>query len=641
MTTRRLLLAFALIFVGAPGGAPGAEEPLSRFDSHRPSPLRAEDLEVSVAVPRGDDIEGDMARRGLDLAERDDLAVFKETLGQLRRLAERQHQYEDSHPEHVLPFRYDLASSGKRRALREMIALADVLLGAGATPPRDARMEQLLELHHALDNSFRYPLKKNYEIVPEIVPVLLLKVRSHRSIARDDPGAAAASAGSDPAPSSFWSPPRDLASKDLYAGFGRTALPVHEAICEYVKPKTGWGAHPGFEVSCGGEKLEFKLGDEIYGGPFNTRIFDALGYHTFPIDRMPALKLRYDRRILTEYNSRRLLAMYARVLTIPVARHVVTKIEDPFDRIVAAVTTDGRRLTTGELKSGLLRGAAVVKGRPRPETVAANYDPDFERRIAYLVWEPGTVAYEPETIHSIGAWDYDQLGHADRREVRAVFVLSAWLGQYNMRWENTRLAFMKEGGSWHLRHLFSDVGSGLSDAHSMLRSTNSDVEAMPWTVTESAGGKVKFSGFAPNVMNDAFARTSAEDARWMLRRLAALTEGQILQALLATSMSAAEVRLALEKLLSARQKMVADFGLSGELPEIARRRIDTGLEFDPAQPDDLRAVTLSRPDGTSVAPERGDWVIQKGHLVRRVAAPPQKAVSRRSSSATSTGAMKR
>lgn len=645
MTTRRLLLAFALTLAFAPAGRPsGEDEPLARFESVPSRPLRAEDFQVSVAVPRGDDLEGDMARRKLDLTRPGDLAAFKDAVGQLSRLAERQHEHEESHPERVRPFRYDLASSGKRRALREMIALADRLLRdrtGGAS--REAPLYQLLELHRAVDNSFRYPLKKNYEVIPEIFPVLMLEARSHRSIARELPraGASAPSSGGEPVPSSFWSPRGDVASQDLYAGFGRAVLPTHDAVCQYVKPKTGWGAHPGFEVSCGGEKLEFKLGDEIYGGPFNTRVFDALGYHTFAIDRMPALKLAYDRRVLTEYNSRRLLFMRARVLAIPVARHVVTKIEDPFDRIAAAVTTDGRRLTSSELKAGLLRDAAVVKGRPRPETVAANYDPAFERTIAYLVWQPGTVAYEPESVRAIGAWDYDQLDHAGRPEVRAVFVLGAWLDQYNMRWENTRLAYVKDGGDWHLRHLFSDVGSGLSDAHRMLRSTNSDIEAMRWTVTESAGGKVKFSGFAPNVMNDAFAHTSAEDARWMLRRLAALSEKQILQALLATSMSASEVRLALEKLLSKRQKMVADFGLSAEFPEIAGRRIDTSLEFDPAKPEDLRAVTLSRPDGTAVVPERGDWVIQKGHLVRRVAAVPQNNVSRTPSASAATGAMKR
>src|ERR1051325_630519 len=181
MTTRRLLLAFALTLACAPAGDPSADdEPLARFDSLPPHPLRGEDLEISVAVPRGDDVEGDMARRELNLAQRGDLAAFKDALGQLHRLAERQHEYEESHPERVLPFRYDLASSGKRRALHEMIALANRLLqddSGGAS--REAPMYQLLELHHALDNSFRYPLKKNYEIIPEIFPVLLLKARSH------------------------------------------------------------------------------------------------------------------------------------------------------------------------------------------------------------------------------------------------------------------------------------------------------------------------------------------------------------------------------------------------------------------------------------------------------------------------------
>jgi hypothetical protein len=625
MTTRRLLLAFALTIACSPAEAPSAEDEntRSRFAIAPARPLGAEDLELSVAVPRLDDIEGDIVRRKLDLSEPGGLAAFKDALGQLSRLAQLQHDYEESHPERVLPVRYDLASSGKRRALKEMMALVDRLRQEGAPgAARDATLYRLLQLHHAVDNSLRYPLKKNYQIVPDILPILLLKARSHRAISLGAPGRVSPHGPGDPPPSSFWSPPGGIAAKNLYAGFGRSALPTHDAVCEYVKPKTGWGAHPGFEVSCGGVKLEFKLGDEIYGGPFNTRIFDALGYRTFPIDGMPALKLKYDRRVLIEYNSRRFLAMYARLLFIPIAKHVITKVEDPFDRIAAAVTTDGRRLTPSELKSGLLRDATVVKGRPRPETVAANYNADFERRLAYLVWEPGAVAYEPDTIRTIGAWDYDQLDHADRREVRAVFVLSAWVDQYNMRWENTRLAYVKDGEAWSLRHLFSDVGSGLSDAHTMLRSTNSDIEGMRWTVTERAGDEVKFSGFAVNVMNDAFRRVSGEDARWMLRRLAALSEPQILQALLATSMSASEVRLALEKLLSKRQKMVADFGLSSELPEIARRRIDPSLEFDPARPEDLQAVSLSLPNGTTIVPERGDLVIQKGHLVRRVAAAP-------------------
>jgi hypothetical protein len=611
-----LLLAVstaAALTAPEPSGTPA----VARFDNVPARPLAPEDLEISVAVPRSDDVEGDMVRREFDLRDREGVVALKDAVIRLSRLAESQDAYGDAHRERVKPFRFDLSSSGKRRALAEVLALTDELLASpGADAARDRTVLALLERHHAIDNSFRYPVKRNYQVVPEIVPMLLIEMKKHKSVGEE--GARSAAVPADPPPSSFWSPPGDVGAKDLHAGFGRTSIPRHDEVCAYAEAKTGWGAHPGFEVTCGGTRLEFKLGDEIYGGPFNTRIFDALGYHTYAIDRMSGLKVRYDRRMLSDYNSRRHLAMRALLLFVPVKTHVITKIEDPFARIEAAVLSDGTRLSGAALKRALLRDGAVVKGRPRPETVASNYVEDFERRIDHLVWQPGTVAYEPPGIRAIGAWDYDQLDHAARREVRAVFTLAAWLDQYNMRWENTRLAYVKDGDGWALRHLFSDVGSGLSAAPSMISGTNSDIERMPWEVTERRGGKVRFSGFAVNVMNDAFDDMTAEDARWMADKLAALSERQILQALLATSMTAAEARLALEKLVSKRQKLVADLGLSSAYPEIASRRVDRSLDFDPERPADIRAVTLTLADGTTVAPAAGgSWIVREGHLVAR------------------------
>jgi hypothetical protein len=604
-------------------------EMLSRFDTRPARPLGGDDLRVSLSVPvRLDDLEGDMARRSFDLRDKRDLAAYKESLVQLRQLGEAQDDDEERHPERILPFAYDVASSGRRRALSEMVSLTDRLLAAhGPIGPWDASALQLLELHHAIENGFRFPVKKNYEVIPEILPGLLLQLRSHETVGLADPAGPRDATAADPPASKFWSPPGPLSAKDLHRGFGRSSIPVHDEVCRYLRPKTGWGAHPGFHVSCGGVELRFKIGNEIYGGPFNSRVFDALGYHTFAIDRMDGLKLAYDRRVFTEYHSRRFLAIRARLLFIPIAKHVVTQVDDPFGWIAAAVLKDGSQISGDALKRGLLRDTAVVKGRPRPETVAANYDPAFERRIAYLVWKPATVAYEPEDVKPIGAWDYDQLDHAARREVRGVFLLSAWLDQYNMRWENTRLAYVRQGGGWVVRHLFSDVGSGLGNARTLLDGSNSNVEAMRWEVTESRHGRVRFSGFAPKVTNRAFQQMTAEDARWMLRKLCALSERQVLEALLATSMSAAEVRLGLEKLLSKRQKMAADFGLSSEFPDVARRRIDRILDFDPARPEDRHAVTLTLADGTIVVPPSGDLVVRGGHLVHRDGRPFTPATS--------------
>jgi len=277
---------------------------------------------------------------------------------------------------------------------------------------------------------------------------------------------------------------------------------------------------------------------------------------------------------------------------------------------------DGRTLSGPDLRRALLKDGRVVKDRPRPETVDANYDADFESQITELVWTPGTVALEPEDVKQVGPWDYDQLDRDGRREVRAVFVLAAWLDQFNMRWENTRLAYFEGAGGGALRHVFSDVGSGLGLARDLRHCRNSDVEAMPWEITTREGQGVRFSGFAPNVSNRAFDAMDWHDARWMLRKIAAVSERQILGALLATHMSAAEVRLAVEKLLSKRRKMIEDFDLTREFPEIAARPIDRHLDFDPRDPVQLRQVTLALPEGGEVVPRVGQAFVAGGRLVQ-------------------------
>jgi hypothetical protein len=250
--------------------------------------------------------------------------------------------------------------------------------------------------------------------------------------------------------------------------------------------------------------------------------------------------------MLDEFHSRKRLEMKAKLLFIPLKTHVVTDDDDPFDLIDHAVL-EGRQQDPG-------RRAATPPARRRRELSRRLRVSHRGSRL-----EPGTVAFESDDVKQIGAWDYDQLDHAERREVRGVFVLAAWLDQCNMRWENTRLAYVKRSGEWELQHLFSDVGSGLGLAQNMMKGRNSDVEAMLWEVTEQKDAQVRFSGFAPNVDNDAFEHLTWSDARWMLRRMAAFSEAQILDGLLATGMSAAELRLALEKLLSKRKKMVAGF----------------------------------------------------------------------------------
>src|SRR4051812_45452716 len=251
--------ALSVLLALAGGAAAAATTPPqtaatpARFANVPARPLVVEDMRIRVAVPPGrSDLDGDLDRRTVDLREPDGLAALRGALVELDQFAQAQDDYQDAHPEHVLPFRYDVGSSGKRRALREMIAITDDLLAsapsAAGEPPgamaagREGEVLRLLELHHAVDNSFRYPIKKNYELVPDILPSLLIRSRSHRTVERsDEPGLRVAGSSDpsrdDPEASSFWSP-TDPAAADLYAGFGRAAIPRYDGICEYQEPKT-------------------------------------------------------------------------------------------------------------------------------------------------------------------------------------------------------------------------------------------------------------------------------------------------------------------------------------------------------------------------------------------------------------------
>lgn len=590
------------------------EEELAPFSNSPLRPLRDDDFRMPVAVPEIDaGADSELAHREFDLRDPEEWPLFREAIVRTANLAKRQDDIADDGL--IRPFRFDISSKGKRRALREAVALID-RLSAGGGEPTDTL--HLLELVRSVQNSFRYPVPRSFQLIPDVFPKIVLQMRRHVEIKDIGPASHQKPEGEPPA-SSFWYPKPNISSVAMLPGFGRSEPTNYDQRddCAYDGPKTGWGAHPGFDVKCGEDlKFRFNLGDERYGGPFNTRIFDALGYHVQPIDAVAGLRLQYERRVLREYTSRRLLTMQAKLLMIPLMTRTITDIESPFDRIAYAVLRDGSHVPGRDLATRLLRDTAVVDGNPRPEEVDSNYIADFERNIAFLVWQAGTAEPDQDIFDAIGAWDYDQLDHAERREVRGLFVLAAWLDQFNLRWENTRLAYKKDtNGDRTLVHLMSDVGSGLGLARDLRHNTNSDIGVMPWSVTErNDDGEVRFSGFASTMENAAFNGVTAGDARWMLRRIAGFTEAQIVAALVGTGMSSAEVRLALEKLLSKRQGMLRDFGLDDEFPDVMARLIDRRLNFDPRVPSQRAVVTAMSASGP-VAPPIGTMGLRGGELV--------------------------
>lgn len=145
------------------------------------------------------------------------------------------------------------------------------------------------------------------------MPWLFLQ-QTHRPVGRGRtpatnlaPGPPADLSRLDPVTSRIWQRPANIPAADVYHGFGRTnAVQLENTVCVYLAPKTSFGLNPGFEVDADGLSIKLKFA-EVSSEAFLTRIFDALGYHADPTDYAPAVQVRYDRRIVQEFDSRRSL----------------------------------------------------------------------------------------------------------------------------------------------------------------------------------------------------------------------------------------------------------------------------------------------------------------------------------------------
>jgi hypothetical protein len=377
----------------------------------------------------------------------------------------------------------------------------------------------------------------------------------------------------DPEASTFWRRPADIVSLDLRGGFGRPELPVFDGtIWEYAGPKTSYGGNPGYEVRRGETTIKVKFG-ETRSEPFTARIFWALGYHADPTDYTSGLRVRYDRRLLREFHLRKEITTTFRLFWfIPVHTMHLQKRHDPFDYIARAVLKDGRELSGTELRGALF----FDPGRKHPEDDPANFREETESRIDHLVTTPANIQVDNDRVDSVGPWDFGELDHRDRRELRGACLLAAWVGWYDSRFENTRLKVVEANGRKELRHYFSDLGGTLGRGKGFFSGRGELPDEFEWTFTRSrfsrkAPGKPRafgITGFKPIEDTPSFKEMTVDDARWMARLIAQLTERQLNEALEVSGFEPDEVAIYVSKLVHRRDRMILDLGLGAEIPPL-------------------------------------------------------------------------
>ncbi len=543
----------------------------------------------------------------------------------------------------------DLVSKKMKRGYEEIINLAVVALSADTSPKDKAdAVVHIRESARSIVKNTERPMPKSVGIGKALKmkkKALSESVgngsKENPALNLDIPDGSTPSdldlSRVDPIASTFWTKPKNIGAQDLYVGYGRSSIPSFSDVeCVYDAPKTNYGTHPGFEMKCGKLKVKLKV-EKRQTEVFSSRVLHALGYNVSPNDPAFGVKVKYDRRILTEWNMRKDITTKIKALFGLVKVHEIKfqQYEDPFayPGLAGAILTDGSRISSADLKKMIFKDPNIEK----PETDPSNYNTEFESRVATLVYDGVNLQIDPKNEKSLGPWDFDTLDHPNRRELRGLGLIAAWMSWFDVRWDNMRLKVVEKNGIKQLVHVLSDTG-GVLDANevqqSRLKKQNRD--SFPWAFTlgeeekEVQKKKRRFairSEYQPYEPVAAFDAMNYDDARWAGRMIAQLTEQQMIDAfMVGPRWSSAAIKLLVEKLITRRDTMVRHLGLKDEFPLLRPERatmseeeIAASINYDPER--DGR-ISIVREGKTIVAPD-SDFddgtieVIKGGVLTKR------------------------
>lgn len=507
------------------------------------------------------------------------------------------------------------------RALTAIGELARDALKASDASTRAERESDILEIQAGLRNA-RLP------VVPEklglITTWMFFSKNASSTIGRGHTtatnlaatGTSGDGGSADPLPSTFWTRPSAIARENLYAGFGRDQLPHFETrIFEYSGPKVSSGTHGGFDVESDGKRFKIKFG-EVNSEPFTARIFYALGYHADPTDYAPEIKVRYDRRLFREFNLRKPLTMWIAPLGIRFWSIQLQPHYDPFTFVTSAVFKDGRKISGAALKQALFKNPHQSDPQDSPE----NFRTDVETSIDYLIMAAANVQPRDGPTESIGAWEFGGLGHENRRELRGLGLLAAWLSWFDSRTDNTKVRLVRDSQDVRIEHFISDLGGGMGTGAGLFSPQGENPNDLTWTFTEPeiarGPGRMttpfRIRHFKPNVPTPAFAAMTTDDARWMARLIGQLTENQLREALIGSGYNNAEAKLYLEKLISRRDAMIRDLKLENEIPPLRPGPQNHAFNYFPQSDGPFTAVA---PNNAQISARESSDIISGGKLV--------------------------
>ena len=439
-----------------------------------------------------------------------------------------------------------------RKALKHLMLISDEINESYVRSRPDFElMEKAFEITDSINLNYKIVILPRIRI-GNIFSLILGSLNSKSGERPQNFTAIDSSSEIDPVDSTFWQKPANISNRDTVASFDRSSLPDYSnTVFEYDEPKTGRGMHPGFRVKLDGVQYKIRMGkigyasrhrdSEFRVASFSTRILYALGYNSLPIDRLDILKVKYDRRLLSEYNMRAGIPLevgFGKKFNL--VKTTINPYLSPFENIYRVVLKDGQIMSAKTFKQMLFDSK-----RKKVALDSDRYDVEFEKQIKELHYKHVSIEKIDDNFTSVGPWDWNSPRHIEHKELRGYALLAAWLGQYDARVDNTRMYLIKDEKNNRIlmRHYISDVGSGLGSSNPFFNADADQVKKMRNEVLKvhpKDPEQVISTGFQTVTTNKTFESMNVKDAKWMLGYIDQLTESQIRNALRVSGYDQAE-----------------------------------------------------------------------------------------------------
>lgn len=355
--------------------------------------------------------------------------------------------------------------------------------------------------------------------------------------------------------------------------FRPSVMPKAAGVCTYAGPKTGYGFKAGLKILCADKKLKLKFGPESHTGPFNSRIFRSLGFLTPRIDFVSNVEMKYDRKFITEFNSRKQTHTSVTVLGVKVSsKDWNTAIKDPFSFLLSVKLKDGTIVT----------GNALLQFK---QTLLTQVNGDYkfvdsvESKIDSVTFIAGSVIEDIDAIE-VGPWRFDESNHMNNEMLRQGLMINIWVGNNDLPMNNNRLLIIKDKKSEgpsnaQVIPIYIDVGVGLGVSDSIKGMSSYEIDKMSdsmSTLANDHNSNEDSSGQNQKLIFQFISKTPAKmiekltmnDVINGLKLMCRLAPVQIKTALKQSGIPETMAEMATEKLVNRRTKLIQDLQIQNQ-----------------------------------------------------------------------------